>query len=73
MPEILVVTPESLHFASKKSKTKFLKIYKCVAVDEWYELLSSKRGVMVELALSILRSISKNFEKFGINRHHRGI
>ena len=36
------------------------------AVDEWYELLSSKRGVMVELALSHLRSISKNLKIWGL-------
>lgn len=53
MPEILVVTPESLHLLlAQKSKTKFFENLQCVAVDEWHELLSSKRGVMVELALS---------------------
>ena len=67
MPEILVVTPESLHLLlAQKSKTKFFENLQCVAVDEWHELLSSKRGVMVELALSHLRSISKNLKIWGL-------
>jgi len=52
-PEILIITPESLQllFASKNYKQIFKEL-KCIAVDEWHELLGSKRGVQVELALS---------------------
>ena len=59
MPEILVITPESLHLliASKKHES-FFKNLKGVVVDEWHELLGSKRGVLVELALSRLKAIS---------------
>ena len=55
MPEILVVTPESLHLLlGQKNNQRFFTNMKCIAVDEWHELLGSKRGVMVELAISQL-------------------
>lgn len=52
-PEVLLITPESLHLllAQKNHATTFKHI-KIMAVDEWHELLGSKRGVQVELALS---------------------
>lgn len=54
--QILLITPESLHLmlAQKKSATVFENL-KCVVADEWHELLSTKRGVMVEFALSRIR------------------
>lgn len=56
MPEVLVITPESLHllFASK-NHAAFFRSLTCVAIDEWHELLGSKRGVQVELSLSHLK------------------
>jgi ATP-dependent Lhr-like helicase len=53
MPEILIITPESLHLllAQKEYPFVFEKL-KIIAVDEWHELLGSKRGVQVELAIS---------------------
>jgi ATP-dependent helicase Lhr and Lhr-like helicase len=53
MPEVLIITPESLHLllAQKESSLLFKKL-KIIAVDEWHELLGSKRGVQVELAIS---------------------
>ncbi|MFZ4057929.1 MAG: ligase-associated DNA damage response DEXH box helicase [Ferruginibacter sp.] len=55
MPEILIITPESLHLllASKNYPALFEKL-RIIAVDEWHELMGSKRGVQVELALSRL-------------------
>lgn len=53
MPEVLIITPESLHlFLAQKAYAETFKQLKIVAVDEWHELLGSKRGVQVELALS---------------------
>src|SRR5438067_11543818 len=53
MPEVLIITPESLHLLlAQKSYPAFFKSLKIIAVDEWHELLGSKRGVLVELALS---------------------
>lgn len=67
MPDVLLVTPETLHLLlAQKGRAKFFKSLKCVAVDEWHELLGTKRGVMVELALAFLRSEYKNVRTWGI-------
>ena len=53
MPEVLIITPESLHLLlAQKHYPDFFKTLKIIAVDEWHELLGSKRGVQVELAIS---------------------
>lgn len=53
IPEVLIITPESLHLLlAQKNYPDFFKTLKIIAVDEWHELLGSKRGVQVELALS---------------------
>lgn len=53
MPEVLLITPESLHLLlGQKGYTDVFKQLKIIAVDEWHELLGSKRGVQVELAIS---------------------
>ncbi|MCT2410064.1 ligase-associated DNA damage response DEXH box helicase [Chryseobacterium antibioticum] len=67
MPEILVVTPESLHLLlGQKNHARFFQDMKCVAVDEWHELLGSKRGVMVELGISQLRKYVPKIKIWGI-------
>ena len=67
MPEVLLITPESLHLllAQKKHKDLF-KNLQCIAVDEWHELLDSKRGVMTELAISRLLSYRQDIKIWGI-------
>lgn len=53
VPEILIITPESLHLLlAQKNYPDVFKSLQIIAVDEWHELLGSKRGVQVELALS---------------------
>ena len=53
MPEVLIITPESLHLLiGQKGYAEIFSSLKIIAVDEWHELLGSKRGVQVELALS---------------------
>src|SRR5450432_2039920 len=53
MPEVLIITPESLHLLlAQKNYPEIFKWLRILAVDEWHELLGSKRGVQVELALS---------------------
>lgn len=53
MPEILIITPESLHLLlAQKNYPEYFRTLEVVAVDEWHELLGGKRGVQVELALS---------------------
>ena len=53
MPEVLIITPESLHLLlAQKNYPEIFQSLKTIAVDEWHELLGSKRGVQVELAVS---------------------
>ncbi|MGX9985041.1 ligase-associated DNA damage response DEXH box helicase [Soonwooa purpurea] len=67
MPDILLVTPESLHLLlAQKDNQRFFKNLKCIAVDEWHELLSTKRGVMVELALVVLKHRNPLIKIWGI-------
>ena len=52
MPEVLIITPESLHLLlGQKGHPANFQSLSVIAVDEWHELLGSKRGVQVELAL----------------------
>ncbi len=53
MPEVLIITPESLHLQlAQKNYPDVFSQLKIIAVDEWHELLGSKRGVQTELAIS---------------------
>ncbi|RTL59433.1 MAG: ligase-associated DNA damage response DEXH box helicase [Sphingobacteriales bacterium] len=53
MPEVLIITPESLHLLlAQKNYGEIFASLKIIAIDEWHELLGSKRGVQVELAIS---------------------
>lgn len=53
MPEVLIITPESLHLLlAQKKHPEIFSHLRIIAVDEWHEILGSKRGVQVELALS---------------------
>ncbi len=67
-PQILITTPESLHIilSSKKSKT-ILKDCKNIVVDEWHELIGSKRGVQTELFLGYMRNLHKDLTIWGIS------
>lgn len=68
MPDLLITTPESLHLLlSSKNYAKTFKNLNAIVVDEWHELLGSKRGVQVELALSRLKTVSKNLRIWGIS------
>lgn len=58
MPEVLIITPESLHLLlAQKNYPEVFTSLKILAVDEWHELLGSKRGVQVELAISRIISL----------------
>lgn len=64
----LVTTPESVHvLLANKEHQKYFKQLKVVVVDEWHELLGSKRGVQVELAVAYLRSIIPDLRVWGIS------
>lgn len=60
-PEIVIITPESLHLLlANKGNGPLFHALGCVVIDEFHELLGSKRGVLVELALSRILSELKN-------------
>ena len=68
MPDVLIITPESLHLLfAQKNNAAYFKYLKCIAIDEWHELLGSKRGVLTELAISRLKSIVPNLRIWGIS------
>jgi ATP-dependent Lhr-like helicase len=61
MPEVLIITPESMHlFLAQKDYADTFKDLKILAVDEWHELIGSKRGVQVELAVSRIVNVRKD-------------
>ena len=64
MPEVLIITPESLHLllAQKKYPAIFQNL-RIIGIDEWHELLGSKRGVQVELAISRIINSQYLFDK----------
>ncbi len=68
MPEVLITTPESIHIlmAQKKYERHF-KDLEAVIVDEWHELLGSKRGIQTELALSRLKAMRSELSVWGIS------
>ncbi|NHA06745.1 ligase-associated DNA damage response DEXH box helicase [Mucilaginibacter sp. HC2] len=56
LPEVLLTTPESLHLMlAQKEYPKMFAGLQVVVIDEWHELLGTKRGVQVELGLSKLK------------------
>jgi ATP-dependent Lhr-like helicase len=68
MPECLVTTPESLHvlIAQKNHARHFRKI-QVLVVDEWHDLLGTKRGIQLELASAHLKRLSSTFKVWGIS------
>ncbi len=60
MPEVLIITPESLHLLlAQKGHAELFRSLQTIAVDEWHELLGSKRGVQTELALCRITHLKK--------------
>ncbi len=68
MPDLLITTPESLMLLlASKNYDKMFKPLTAIVVDEWHELLGSKRGVQMELALSRFKTISPELRIWGIS------
>lgn len=67
-PEVLITTPESLHILlSQKSTDEYFGGLQALVVDEWHELLGTKRGVQVELALSRLKVLARGMCIWGVS------
>ena len=68
MPEVLITTPESMHILmAQKNYPRYFNDLDTVVVDEWHELLGSKRGTQTELALSRLKHLKKDLQVWGIS------
>ncbi len=67
-PHILITTPESLHLLlASKGYEKYFQHLKTIVVDEWHELIGSKRAVLMELALSRLKGFLPQLKIWGIS------
>jgi ATP-dependent Lhr-like helicase len=68
LPEVLVTTPESLTLMMtwEDARERF-KTLRCVIVDEWHELLSTKRGTQTELALARLRGFAEGMRTWALS------
>lgn len=67
-PHLLITTPESIHILlASKHCTQLFKKLKLVVVDEWHELLGTKRGVLIELALSRFKTLCPHLKIWGIS------
>ncbi|WP_296634737.1 ligase-associated DNA damage response DEXH box helicase [Polaribacter sp.] len=68
MPDVLLTTPETLHLLfSQKKNSRWFKNVNCIAVDEWHELLGSKRGVLTEIAIARIRNLLPKLRIWGIS------
>jgi ATP-dependent Lhr-like helicase len=68
MPSALITTPESLSLllshAAAREQFKHLDM---IIIDEWHELMGSKRGVQVQLALARLRHWTPELVVWGLS------
>jgi ATP-dependent Lhr-like helicase len=68
LPDALITTPESLHLLLTVGETeKIFSGLRTIVVDEWHELFGSKRGVLVELALSRVKAVRPGLKIWGIS------
>jgi len=68
MPDLLITTPESLQLLlASKEYDKVFKDCFAIVIDEWHELLGTKRGIQMELALSRLKTVGKELRIWGIS------
>jgi ATP-dependent helicase Lhr and Lhr-like helicase len=68
MPEILITTPESLMLMlSYAGAAERFQSLQAIVLDEWHELLSTKRGTQTELALARLRSLCPGLQTWALS------
>lgn len=68
LPEVLVTTPESatMQLTRVDCFERFSDV-RLIVVDEWHELMGTKRGVQTELALARLRTIQPLVRIWGLS------
>ncbi|MDX2114005.1 MAG: ligase-associated DNA damage response DEXH box helicase [Planctomycetota bacterium] len=68
LPSALVTTPESLSLLlSYPGSRDAFSTLRCVIVDEWHELMSTKRGTQTELCLARLRAWNPGVRTWGLS------
>jgi ATP-dependent Lhr-like helicase len=68
MPTVLVTTPESLTLMlTREHAREELGSVEYVVIDEWHELIGSKRGVQAQLALARLRTFHPGLVTWGLS------
>ncbi|MCS7466206.1 ligase-associated DNA damage response DEXH box helicase [Stieleria sp. ICT_E10.1] len=68
LPTALITTPESLSLMLTHEKLlQQLAGAEAVIVDEWHELLGTKRGIQTELALARLRRLNPAIRIWGVS------
>lgn len=67
-PACLVTTPESLSvLLSYADAPRAFRHLRAVVVDEWHELMGTKRGVQTELGLAALRGFAPELRTWGLS------
>ncbi|TWO72236.1 ligase-associated DNA damage response DEXH box helicase [Caenimonas sedimenti] len=67
-PTVLVTTPESLTLMlTRENARETLSSVEYVVIDEWHELIGSKRGVQAQLALARLRTFQPALVTWGLS------
>jgi ATP-dependent Lhr-like helicase len=68
LPSALITTPESLALLlSRENASAQFADLRLVVVDEWHELMGSKRGVMTQLLLAHLRTMRPGLRTWGLS------
>jgi ATP-dependent Lhr-like helicase len=68
LPHVLLTTPESLALLlSYSDSSELFKNLKAVVVDEWHELMGSKRGSLLELNLARLRRFNPKLQSWALS------
>ncbi|MGE8491713.1 ligase-associated DNA damage response DEXH box helicase [Comamonas sp.] len=66
--QLVVITPESLALllSHERSREQFSQL-RCIVVDEWHELLPSKRGVLLQLNLARIQALAPGAQVWGLS------
>jgi ATP-dependent Lhr-like helicase len=68
LPTALVTTPESMTLLlTRDDAREIFADLRAIVVDEWHELMGTKRGVQVELALARLRTLAPSARTWGLS------
>lgn len=68
LPNVLITTPESLCLLlTRDNASELLRNVRAAVIDEWHELLSSKRGTQTELALAALRGLAPGLRTWALS------